>query len=128
MAPVVALQDNGSKLSPSRQSSVAAAICRHIATFDVDDDREVALALRRQGPPAYERLASFRRGHPPPAPRLAARQAIYIMLVGVLANESFATRFGEPRSATRAGLRSRLRSRSDRFEHDVAPPLVDLSG
>ena len=47
---------------------------------------EVALALRWQGPPAYERLAGFaegiRRGL---APRIAARQAIYIMLDGDVA-------------------------------------------
>ena len=57
---------------------VAAAIRRHIAAFDVDEEREIALALRWQGAPAYERLASFaegiRRGL---APRIAARQAIY---------------------------------------------------
>jgi ethanolamine utilization protein EutA len=66
--------------------AVAAAIRRHLAAFDVEDDREVALALRWQGPPAYERLAGFaegiRRGL---APRIAARQAIYVMLDGDVA-------------------------------------------
>ncbi len=66
--------------------AVAAAIRRHIAAFDVDDDREVALALRWLGPPAYERLAGFaegiRRGL---ADRIARSQAIYIMLDGDVA-------------------------------------------
>jgi ethanolamine utilization protein EutA (predicted chaperonin) len=66
--------------------AVAAAIRRHLAAFDVDEDREVALALRWQGPPAYERLAGFaegiRRGL---APRIAQRQPIYIMLDGDVA-------------------------------------------
>ena len=66
--------------------AVAAAIRRHIAAFDVDDDREVALALRWLGPPAYERLAGFaegiRRGL---ADRIARHQAIYIMLDGDVA-------------------------------------------
>jgi len=66
--------------------AVAAAIRRHLAAFDVVDDRDVALALRWQGPPAYERLAGFaegiRRGL---APRIAARQPIYIMLDGDVA-------------------------------------------
>jgi ethanolamine utilization protein EutA len=65
---------------------VAAAIRRHLVTFDVDADREVALALRWQGVPSYERLASFadgiRRGL---ADRIAKRQPIYIMLDGDVA-------------------------------------------
>jgi ethanolamine utilization protein EutA len=66
--------------------AVAAAIRRHLVTFDVDVDREVALALRWQGAPSYERLASFadgiRRGL---ADRIAKRQQIYIMLDGDVA-------------------------------------------
>jgi ethanolamine utilization protein EutA len=66
--------------------AVAAAIRRHLVTFDVDADREVALALRWQGAPSYERLASFadgiRRGL---ADRIAKRQPIYIMLDGDVA-------------------------------------------
>jgi hypothetical protein len=72
VAQVVALQDNGGKLRPSRQSCVTAAIRRHLAAFDVDDEREVALALRWQGAPACERLASFAEGiraRPSAAPR-----------------------------------------------------------
>jgi ethanolamine utilization protein EutA len=66
--------------------AVAAAIRRHLAAFDVDADREVALALRWQGAPSYERLAGFaegiRRGL---ADRISKRQAIYIMLDGDVA-------------------------------------------
>jgi len=66
--------------------AVAAAIRRHVAAFDVEDDREIALAMRWQGPPAYERLAGFaegiRRGL---ADRIARSQPIYIMLDGDVA-------------------------------------------
>jgi ethanolamine utilization protein EutA len=66
--------------------AVAAAIRRHLVTFDVEADRELALALRWQGTPSYERLASFadgiRRGL---ADRIAKRQPIYIMLDGDVA-------------------------------------------
>jgi ethanolamine utilization protein EutA len=66
--------------------AVAAAIRRHMTAFDVDDDREVALALRWQGVPSYERLAGFaegiRRGL---AARIARRQSIYVMLDGDVA-------------------------------------------
>jgi ethanolamine utilization protein EutA len=67
--------------------ALAAAIRRHLAAFDVDEEREVALALRWQGPPSYERLAAFaegiRRGL---APRIARRQPIYVMLDGDVAH------------------------------------------
>src|SRR5579871_1955189 len=66
--------------------AVAIAIRRHLVTFDVNADHEVALALRWQGAPSYERLAAFaegiRRGL---ADRIATRQAIYIMLDGDVA-------------------------------------------
>ena len=66
--------------------ALAAAIRAHLVAFDVDDDREVALALRWQGAPAYERLAAFaegiRRGL---ATRIAAHQPIYVMLDGDVA-------------------------------------------
>jgi ethanolamine utilization protein EutA len=65
---------------------VAAAIRRHLKTFDIDPGREVALALRWQGPPSYERLAGFaegiRRGL---TDRIARRQALFIMLDGDVA-------------------------------------------
>ena len=66
--------------------ALAQAIRAHLVAFDVDDDREVALALRWQGAPAYERLAAFaegiRRGL---AARIAARQPIFVMLDGDVA-------------------------------------------
>ncbi len=66
--------------------AVADAIRRHLVAFDVEDDREIALALRWQGVPAYERLAGFaegiRRGL---APRIARNQPIFIMLDGDVA-------------------------------------------
>jgi ethanolamine utilization protein EutA len=65
---------------------VAAAIRRHLTAFDIAPDCEVALALRWQGPPSYERLAGFaagiRRGL---ADRIAARQPLFIMLDGDVA-------------------------------------------
>jgi ethanolamine utilization protein EutA len=66
--------------------AVAAAIRRHMVAFDVADDREVALALRWQGVPSYERLAGFAEGiRCGLADRIAKRQAIYIMLDGDVA-------------------------------------------
>jgi ethanolamine utilization protein EutA len=66
---------------------LAQAIRAHLVAFDVADDREVALALRWQGVPAYERLAAFaegiRRGL---GPRIAARQPIFVMLDGDVAH------------------------------------------
>jgi ethanolamine utilization protein EutA len=66
---------------------LAQAIRAHLTAFDVADDREVALALRWQGVPAYERLAAFaegiRRGL---ASRIAARQPIFVMLDGDVAH------------------------------------------
>jgi len=65
---------------------VAAAIRRHLVAFDVDADREVALALRWHGAPSYERLAGFAEGiRCGLADRIARRQAIYIMLDGDVA-------------------------------------------
>jgi ethanolamine utilization protein EutA len=66
--------------------AVAAAIRHHLVAFDVDADREVALALRWQGAPSYERLAGFAEGICRGlADRIARRQAIYIMLDGDVA-------------------------------------------
>ena len=66
--------------------AVARAIRSHIVAFDVEDAREIALAFRWQGAPAYERLAAFadgiRRGL---ADRIARGQALYIMLDGDVA-------------------------------------------
>jgi len=66
--------------------AVAAAIRRHLVAFDVDADREVALALRWQGAPSYERLAGFAEGICRGlGDRIARGQAIYIMLDGDVA-------------------------------------------
>jgi ethanolamine utilization protein EutA len=66
---------------------LARAIRAHLVAFDVADDREVALALRWQGVPAYERLAAFaegiRRGL---AGRIDAHQPIFVMLDGDVAH------------------------------------------
>jgi ethanolamine utilization protein EutA len=66
--------------------AVAQAIRGHLVAFDVEDEREIALAFRWQGAPAYERLAAFaegiRRGL---ESRIAARQALYVMLDGDVA-------------------------------------------
>jgi ethanolamine utilization protein EutA len=66
--------------------AAAAAIRRHLVAFDVDADRDVALALRWRGAPSYERLAGFaegiRRGL---ADRISRSQPIYIMLDGDVA-------------------------------------------
>jgi ethanolamine utilization protein EutA len=66
---------------------LAQAIRAHLVAFDVADDREVALALRWQGVPAYERLAAFAEGiHRGLAARIAARQPIFVMLDGDVAH------------------------------------------
>jgi ethanolamine utilization protein EutA len=66
--------------------AVAQAIRSHTVAFDVEDEREIALAFRWQGAPAYERLAAFaegiRRGL---SDRIARGQALYIMLDGDVA-------------------------------------------
>jgi ethanolamine utilization protein EutA len=66
--------------------AVAQAIRSHLVAFDVEDEREIALAFRWQGAPAYERLAGFaegiRRGL---GERIARRQSLYIMLDGDVA-------------------------------------------
>jgi ethanolamine utilization protein EutA len=66
---------------------LAQAIRTHLVAFDVADDREVALALRWQGVPAYERLLAFaegiRRGL---AARIAAKQPVFVMLDGDVAH------------------------------------------
>ncbi len=75
--------ESGGDIDPE---ALAQAIRAHLVAFDVDDDHEVALALRWRGAPAYERLATFaegiRRGL---AARIAARQAIFVMLDGDVA-------------------------------------------
>jgi len=65
---------------------VAQAIRSHLVAFDVEEEREIALAFRWTGVPAYERLAAFAEGiRRALAARLAARQSLYIMLDGDVA-------------------------------------------
>ena len=66
---------------------LAAAIRTHITAFDiVDTDREIALALRWTGMPAYDRLAAFAEGIKRGlAERIAKKQPLYIMLDGDVA-------------------------------------------
>ncbi len=65
---------------------LARAIRGHMTAFDVDAEREVALALRWTGMPSYERLAAFaagiKRGL---ADRIARKQPLFIMLDGDVA-------------------------------------------
>ena len=66
--------------------AVARAIRSHLVAFDVEPEREIALAFRWQGVPAYERLAAFAAGIKQGlADRIATRQALYIMLDGDVA-------------------------------------------
>src|SRR3984893_13416816 len=65
---------------------VAQAIRSHLVAFDVEEERQIALAFRWTGVPAYERLAAFAEGiRRALAARLAARQSLYIMLDGDVA-------------------------------------------
>ena len=65
---------------------LAAAIRGHMTAFDVDPDREVALALRWTGMPSYERLAAFAKGiERGLAERVARKQPLFIMLDGDVA-------------------------------------------
>ena len=65
---------------------LAGAIRAHMTAFDVDAEREVALALRWTGLPSYERLAPFaagiKRGL---ADRIARKQPLFVMLDGDVA-------------------------------------------
>jgi ethanolamine utilization protein EutA len=65
---------------------LAAAIRSHMTAFDVDPDREIALALRWTGMPSYERLAAFAEGIKRGlAERVARKQPLFIMLDGDVA-------------------------------------------
>src|SRR5271169_2355303 len=62
------------------------AIRNHMIAFDVDPDREIALALRWTGLPSYERLAAFAEGIKRGlAERVARKQPLFIMLDGDVA-------------------------------------------
>ncbi len=67
--------------------AVAAAIRRHLTAFDVDDAaREIALAFRWQGAPAYERLAAFAQGIAGGLSKaIAAGKPLFVMLDGDVA-------------------------------------------
>src|SRR5580692_5575944 len=65
---------------------LASAIRSHMTAFDVDAEREVALALRWTGMPSYERLAAFAEGIKRGlADRIARKQPLFIMLDGDVA-------------------------------------------
>lgn len=66
---------------------IAAAIRERFTAFDVDDSvNDVAVAMRWDGTPAYERLVAFARGiKEAMVARIARRQPIYIMLDGDVA-------------------------------------------
>jgi ethanolamine utilization protein EutA len=66
---------------------IAVAIRSHMTAFDIaDTDREIALALRWTGMPAYDRLAAFAEGIKRGlSERIAKKQPLYIMLDGDVA-------------------------------------------
>jgi ethanolamine utilization protein EutA len=65
---------------------LADAIRSHMTAFDVDADREIALALRWTGMPSYERLSAFAEGIKRGlAERVAKKQPLFIMLDGDVA-------------------------------------------
>jgi ethanolamine utilization protein EutA len=66
---------------------LTAAIRQHFAAFDlVEGERDVALAFRWQGEPAYERIAAFARAIADALPATIARgAALYIILDGDVA-------------------------------------------
>jgi ethanolamine utilization protein EutA len=81
LQPAYACDD---KIDPD---AIAKAIRSHITAFDIaDSDREIALALRWTGMPAYERLAAFAEGIKRGlADRIAKKQPLFIMLDGDVA-------------------------------------------
>jgi ethanolamine utilization protein EutA len=66
---------------------VARAIHDHVIAFDLaEDEREVALAFRWQGPPSHERLFAFAQGIlRGMASRIDRRQSLFVMLDGDVA-------------------------------------------
>lgn len=66
--------------------ALAEAIRKHLTAFDMTDGREVALALRWQGPPSHERIAQTARGIMAGlAGPIAAGQPLFLMLDGDIA-------------------------------------------
>jgi ethanolamine utilization protein EutA len=68
-------------------TALAKAIRQHFTAFDlVEGEGEVALALRWQGPPSYERVAAFAEGiRHGLAHTIERRKPVYIMLDGDIA-------------------------------------------
>src|SRR6185295_16369798 len=68
-------------------AAVAKAIRAHFTSFDqIEGENEVALALRWQGPPSYERIAAFAEGiRQGLATTIERRKPVYIMLDGDIA-------------------------------------------
>ena len=68
-------------------AALAKAIRQHFTAFDlVEGEGEVALALRWQGPPSYERVAAFAEGiRHGLANTIERRKPVYIMLDGDIA-------------------------------------------
>ncbi len=65
---------------------VAGAIRRHLSAFDVTADADVALALRWDGAPSYERLAGFAQGIAHGMrERIEQRLPLYVVLDGDVA-------------------------------------------
>jgi ethanolamine utilization protein EutA len=66
--------------------ALAEAIRKHLTAFDLADGREVALALRWQGPPSYDRIMQTARGIVAGlSGPLAAGRPLFIMLDGDVA-------------------------------------------
>jgi ethanolamine utilization protein EutA len=68
-------------------AALAGAIRRHFASFDlVEGEREVALAFRWRGAPAYERIAAFAAGIAKGlAKTVAGRKPVFIVIDGDIA-------------------------------------------
>jgi ethanolamine utilization protein EutA len=75
----------GDVIEPTR---VTQAIRKHFAAFDLQEgEAEVALALRWDGPPSYDRLAGLARGIVEALPMTLMRaKPIYLMLDGDIAH------------------------------------------
>src|SRR5213075_2575594 len=67
---------------------VAASVARHFAAFDlIEGEREVALAFRSRGEPAFERLSAFAKAITLSLPNtLQQKKPLYLILDGDIAN------------------------------------------
>lgn len=67
-------------------NALAEAIRKHLTAFDLTDGREIALALRWEGPPSYERIAQTARGIAAGLSNaITAGRPLFIMLDGDVA-------------------------------------------